>query len=261
MSVPLLDPYQPGASLIHQLDARVKVGLALGFILTTGLTPASARPVWVILTALAAATVILAELRAAWLLKRIVWVLPLTLAALPLALTTPGAPVGRLPWGPVVTVTGLARVGIILLKAGLSLLVAVVLTATTPTPALLTTLQRLGVPRLLVATSLLMWRYLFVLVEEAQRLLRARAARSGAPAGAGRGRLAWQARVTGGLAGNLLLRGLARADQLYAAMVARGYDGELRAFALPPLSAGERWGLGAGLAVLAGLALSGLWWT
>lgn len=256
----MLDPYQPGDSLLHRLEARIKVGLALGWLLALNLTPAQAGPLWILWGALAVVMMILGELRALWVLSRLVWVLPLVLATLPLAWTTPGAPWARLPWGLVLTIPGLVKIGGILLKASLSLLVAVILTATTPTTQLLTTLQSYGVPRLLVATGLLMWRYLAVLVDEAQRLLRARAARSGTWPGARPGALTWRARVTGGLAGNLILRGLARAEQLYAAMVARGYTGELRTWPTPPLSLKARWGLGAGWVILAGLALSGQLW-
>jgi cobalt/nickel transport system permease protein len=96
---------------------------------------------------------------------------------------------------------------------------------------LLKAMRALRVPRLLVAVFGLMWRYLFVLADEAIRLMRARAARSGqsdlANTKAG-GNLAWRARVTGGMAGNLFLRGFERSDRIYTAMLSRGYDGEVR---------------------------------
>jgi len=81
-----------------------------------------------------------------------------------------------------------------------------------------------------------MWRYLFVLVDEAFRLMRARASRSGKsdrPNTKSGGSLSWRARVVGGMAGNLFLRGLERSDRIYMAMVSRGYDGEARSLPLP----------------------------
>ena len=56
---------------------------------------------------------------------------------------------------------------------------AIVLAAATPFPELLSAMRALRVPRLLVAIFGLMWRYLFVLADEAVRLIRARQARSG----------------------------------------------------------------------------------
>jgi cobalt/nickel transport system permease protein len=117
---------------------------------------------------------------------------------------------------------------------------------------------------LLVAILGLMWRYLFVMADEALRLMRARQARSGHPATPGArmgGSIAWRARVTGGMAGNLFLRSFERADRIYAAMASRGYDGEVRAFPLPPLTRGQQGVLTLSLGLLALLVLGGyLFW-
>ena len=55
MHVHFLDPYRPRASLVHRLDARVKLVLALAFILSCSLTPDGAWPVYLLLLALALA--------------------------------------------------------------------------------------------------------------------------------------------------------------------------------------------------------------
>jgi cobalt/nickel transport system permease protein len=111
-----------------------------------------------------------------------------------------------------------------------------------------------------VAVFGLMWRYLFVLADEALRLLRARAARSGVSAatGEGGGTLAWRARVTGGMAGSLFLRAIERSDRIYAAMASRGYDGEVRSLPTRPLGRPDVLVLIAGLVLLALLTLLGL---
>ena len=80
-----------------------------------------------------------------------------------------------------------------------------------------------------------MWRYIFVLGDEALRLMRARSARSGTADIRGRregGRITWRAKTTGGLAGNLFIRSIERSERIYSAMLSRGYDGEIRTF--PP---------------------------
>jgi cobalt/nickel transport system permease protein len=122
-------------------------------------------------------------------------------------------------------------------------------------------MRAVRLPRLLVAIFGLMWRYLFVLVDEALRLLRARSARSGvsdnSEARPG-GRVAWRARVAGGMAGNLFVRSIERSDRIYQAMLSRGYDGEVRSLPLPGLRPSDWLTLAAGLGVLAVLLLLSL---
>ena len=124
----------------------------------------------------------------------------------------------------------------ILARSWLSVLIAVVLTATTPQPELLRALRALRVPRLLVATVEFAYRYLFVVTDEASRMLQARASRSAAVEGrrAG-GSVRWRARVAGNLVGTLFVRSLERSERVHAAMLARGYDGEPRHLDAPAL--------------------------
>jgi cobalt/nickel transport system permease protein len=166
---------------------------------------------------------------------------PFVLAALPVIFTTPGAALFTLPLGPwtlTASLPGLERFLSIAFKSWVSVQAAIVLAATTPFPDLLVAMRAVRVPRMLVAIFGLMWRYLFVLVDEVLRLMRARAARSGVSADAKQkagGSLAWRARVAGGMAGSLFLRALERSDRIYMAMVSRGYDGDVRAMPLPGL--------------------------
>ncbi len=242
MHVHFLDPYRPGHSSIHQLDARVKFILTLAFILTTALTPIGAWPIYILLLAWAIIVEILSELGVGFVLRRAVLALPFVLAALPVIFTVPGAALLSLsigPWALTITLPGAERFISIALKSWISVQMAIVLAATTSFPDLLTAMRAIKVPRLLVAVFGLMWRYLFVLVDEALRLMRARLSRSGESdredlkSG---GALIWRAKVAGGMAGSLFLRALERSDRIYMTMLARGYDGEVRAAPLPPLS-------------------------
>lgn len=267
MHVHFLDPYRPGGSLLHRLDARLKFVLALAFILTTALAPAGAWPVYILLLALILSVGVVSELGVGYVLRRSTLALPFVLAAVPVVFTLAG-PVwfsfALGPWTLTATYSGLERFISIALKSWISVQAAILLAAATPFPDLLAAMRAVGVPRLLVAIFGLMWRYLFVLVDEALRLLRARASRSGHSDQDGLkpgGSLAWRGRVAGGMAGSLFLRALERSDRIYMAMLARGYDGEVRAAPLPPLGAGNWLVLGLSLSVLlALLALALLFW-
>lgn len=268
-----LDPYVHGVSVIHSLDPRVKAVLALGLILATALTPLRAWPIYLLLASLSLATAILSELGVARVLRRSALALPFIFAALPLVATTPGLPVVQSalgPWKLTVTSEGLEYFLSIVVKSWISVQTAVVLVGSTPFPALLAALRALHVPRLLVAVGSMMWRYLFVFGDEALRLMRAREARSSAPrwdrsslrfslrpGRGGRGVL-WRARVTGGMMGNLFLRAFERAGRIHAAMLARGYDGEVRLGALSPVTLQDWAVLGIGLGVLGLLTFAGI---
>lgn len=262
MHLHFLDPYQPRASLVHRLDPRIKLGLAFVFILTVALVPLGAWAVYVLLWALMLVIILLSELGVGWVLRRAFLAAPFVLAAAPLLFTVPGAPVLILPWGWAVSQPGLARFIHICLQSWLSVQLAIVLSASTAFPDLLTALRAWHVPRLLVAIFGLMWRNLFVLVDEVIRLMRARTARSGIAADPRLrpgGTVTWRAQVAGGMAGNLFVRGFERGERIYTAMLARGYDGEVRHLPLPPVPPAQ-WALFA-LSMVGCAALIALgWW-
>jgi cobalt/nickel transport system permease protein len=254
----LLDPFHEGHSLVHALDSRIKFVLVVAFILTSALVPVGAWPVYLILAALVLSAEMLSELGLRFYLKRSLLALPFVLAALPLLVTIPGAGLAYLPFGLVVSAEGTARFVSVALKSWISVQAAVLLATTTTFPEIIIAMRALHMPQLLVAIISLMWRYLFVMADEALRLTRARAARSGEmgdhkPGGS----IAWRARVTGGMAGNLFLRSLERSDRIYMAMLSRGYDGEVRSLPLPAISPAG-WGtLLIVLVLLAGLLALG----
>lgn len=109
----------------------------------------------------------------------------------------------------------------ILLRFVLTVSAALVLVACTGMNRLCAGLERMGLPRVFAVQLLFLYRYLFVVVAEGARMLRSMELRS---AGAGSIGL----RVYGSLVGHLLVRSMARADRIYRAMVARGFDGQIR---------------------------------
>jgi cobalt/nickel transport system permease protein len=239
MHVHYLDPYQPRNSPVHRLDPRIKLVLAVAYILTNTLLPVGAWPVYILLFALIISVEIISELGTGYVLKRSMLALPFMLAAVPLIFTINGTPLFHLSignWVLTASIQGAERFLSISVKSWLSVQAAVVLASSTSFPDLLVGMRALHVPQLLVSTFGLMWRYLFVLVDEAGRLLRARASRSGRsdlPGVKPGGRLTWRARVTGGMAGSLFLRAFERSDRIYMSMLSRGYDGEVRSLPLP----------------------------
>jgi cobalt/nickel transport system permease protein len=260
MHISPFDAYRFGDSLLHQVDARVKLVLALAFILSVSLAPVGAWPVYILLFALTLSAAIVSELEISYVMRRAFLAAPFVLAALPVLVSVEGTvlwvvSLGRLSLS--VTAAGMERFLSIALKSWLSVQMAVLLTSTTPLTQLLVAMRTLRMPRLLIAVLGLMWRYLAVLMDEAVRMMRARESRSGSWQGSGGGSLLWRARVTGAIAGTLFLRGYERSERIYNAMLARGYDGTIRSFPLAALSAKELLVLIVGLAILFAMVLLG----
>lgn len=236
------DPYRQGESLVHRLDPRAKVVGAVLFILAASLLPAGRWAGFALLLLLIVGAAQATGLGPFFTLRRGFIALPFALAALPLPFTMPGPPLFELPLlGWTASQTGAVALGSVMLRTWLAVQAAVLLTATTRFPDVLWALGRLRVPPPLVSTIGFMYRYLFVLADEAVRLLRARAARSAPAAGGSRPSLAWQGRVAGGMVGSLFVRSLERSERVYAAMLARGYDGRTLALATPRMAAFD-WG-------------------
>lgn len=165
--------------------------------------------------------------------------LPFMFIALPTVFTKPGATIFELAT-PLITLTatdeGLAFFATVIIKSWISVTAAALLTSTTPAFSLLSALRSLKLPAILVSIVMLTYRYLFVLVDETQRLMRARAARSAANGPGSGGTIVWRAKGAGGMAGSLFIRTLDRSERIYMAMLARGYDGQIRLSRQPPLS-------------------------
>ena len=230
MHINALDRYQTGESLIHHLDPRVKVVVTVLFILSNVLLPDGAWLAFALAWGLILFISLLAGLGLGYTFKRSFVALPFALAAVTVIFSLPGEPLVAWdigPWHVVATDAGVVRFVSIVIRTWLSVQMAILLTATTRFPDLLHALHHLHVPQLLVAIISFMYRYLFVLTDEAMRLLRAREARSARLAeGGGSGSLAWRARVTGNMVGQLFLRSYERSDRVYNAMLARGYTGQ-----------------------------------
>jgi cobalt/nickel transport system permease protein len=107
----------------------------------------------------------------------------------------------------------------LLVKGILTVLASYLLIATTSIEKICYAMRLLHIPKLLVTQILLIYRYMSVLLSEAKRITQAYALR--APGQKGIRFQAW-----GSLVGQLLLRSMDKADNVYESMCLRGYQGE-----------------------------------
>lgn len=255
----LLDRYLSGTSLIHRLDPRLKLVAVVAYVLAATSTPPGGWLPLAGLAGLALVAVLLAQIPLTEALKRSSVALPF---AGIVAISVPFTHAGQGVWswtigGLRLTITdaGLILFATVVVKSWLSVMVSGLLVATTRFPDLLHALRALRVPAILAMTISFMVRYLFVLVEEATRLMTARAARS---AGQG-GSVVWRTQVLGGMIGSLFIRSYERSERIYAAMASRGFSGEMRT--LTPLTWQPRdtWASLAWLLALAAVVIVGRW--
>jgi len=168
---------------------------------------------------------------------RIPWHAWLRLLALPLAFLLAGAgamavsftgadlligelPLLHLPIG--LSSAGLAQAGQTLARSLGAISCLGFLALTTPMTELIGLLRSLRVPTLFLELMTLAYRHLFLLLDALRQIRTAQAARLGYATHGN----AW--RALSDLGGNLLLRTFTRSRQLHLALLARGYDDEIR---------------------------------
>jgi cobalt/nickel transport system permease protein len=197
-----LECYRQQDSPLHRASAEAKLVGALGVVALTMAAPPGALLFFAGLAGMLGAVAGVARIPFGYLGRRILWMEPVVLGVGVLTLLQPGG------WK--------IFLGIVV-KSTLSLVTMLLLSSTTPFSELLRVLRRVRAPGLLVTTLALMYRYLFVLVDEAERMHRARACRTFA-------RRRWHGwKALGTVAGQLFVRSTERAERIYAAMLARGW--------------------------------------
>ena len=229
-----LDPYHEGDSSIHELDARIKLCFALTFIVAVNLTPIQAWPALLVYLLVLIGIELLARVGIVTFFARSMIALPFALiTALGMPWVREGTQLVTVRvafWRVIITDVGLLRLATVIVRSWLSALAAVTLVLTTHFVNIMKAVQSLGIPSVLTSTTLLAYRYIHLLVDEALRMMRARKARSAQrEQGAKRGSLLWRAQVTGSMIGTLFLRTYERSERVYKAMLARGFVGEIRA--------------------------------
>lgn len=216
-----MDAISRQETAVHRMDPRIKVLTTLVFIacvISFGKHDISALVPFLVYPLV---LVILGDLPVAYLLRKLTVAAPF---AVLIGIFNPL--LDRevlLQVGPLGISGGWISFFSILLRFTMTVGAALILIATTGYHAVCMALERMGVPQVFVVQLLFLYRYLFVLVDEASRMVRARSLRSFEGKGSGM-------RVFGSMAGHLLLRTMDRAQRVHLAMLCRGFDGTIRPF-------------------------------
>jgi cobalt/nickel transport system permease protein len=248
--------------LLQRIDARVKLVTMLAVLVAAALVRNTVvlLGLYGALLALAAAS----RLKVSFFVKRVWLFIPIftgvVVAPATLSIITRGQivlPLGHWWFGHAVGVTrqGLDAAGLIVTRVAVSISIVVLLTLTTPWSQLLAALRALSVPRIFIQVMGMAYRYIFHLLGSVDDMYAARKARM---VGAERDYRAGRSFVAA-TAGALVGKAHGLSEEVYQAMVSRGYTGSART--LEGFRIGRRelvWAATCALAVAATLGLDRL---
>ncbi len=198
-----LDRYSGIKSPIHGLSAAVKLTAAIAMILAMVALPIGQAPYLAVPALILVAAGLLSRIPPRYLLRRLLLLEPLAVGIAVMAVFQPG---------------GVRLMVFLVARGTLCLATMILLSSTTSFSEILRVFKTLRVPALLVTTLALMYRYMFVLADESHRMRRARMARTFTRDR----RRQW--RILGTVASQLFIRASERAERVYAAMCARGWQ-------------------------------------
>jgi len=208
-----------GHSPVHRAPAHLKILALLGFVLVVVATPREWFPVFGGYLVVVAAVVAISRVPPTYLLKRMVVEVPFVLFAVLLPFVAHGPRTEFL--GLTVSESGLLAAWGLLAKGTLGVLASLTLAATTEPQDVLTGLERLRLPNLLVQILGFMIRYLDVVTSELQRMKVARESRGFTA----RDPRHWP--VLARSASALFIRSYERGERVHLAMLSRGYTGRI----------------------------------
>ena len=214
------------SGLLQRIDARVKIICAAALIITATLLHSVVALAGLSVAGIALAAASRIPIRRLWQ----AWVIgPLISAAILLPavlnIVTPGHPVLLVhASGPTISVTdaGLLVAGRMILRVATCVSLVLLVTATTRPNRLFKGLRALGVPVVFVMLLGMMERYIWVLARAAEEIHLAKLSRS-ICRGSIRDEQAW---VAAGM-GSLFRRTRKLGNEVYLAMISRGYTGEV----------------------------------
>ncbi len=239
--------HRPG--WLQRVDPRAKLGMFLALVLAASLSGSVAVLVGLYAVVLAAAQA--SRLPFDFFVRRVWLGIPLFagIVVVPAIFFVPGPRLFELALGPLTiapSVPGLAGAVLFVARVGVSVSLAVLLVMTTPWADLLKSLQAVRVPQLFVLVLAMAYRYIFLFLHLTNGMFEARKSRMVART-SGREQRGW---ITGSM-GNLLNRSFTMSNDVYAAMVARGFSGSIRTFSDYRMRRPDWLALGGALAVAA----------
>lgn len=213
------EPFAIGDSMIHRLDPRIRLSLAVLYSFVVALSYQFS--VLILALSLSSILILISRIRIQEVLRRLIIVNALIfLLWLVLPFTFKGEALTRIGAFPIYR-SGVILAAQITLKSNAILLAFMALIATMSFSTLGHSMHRLRVPAKILYLLLMTYRYIFVIEEEYQRLTRAAKIRGFRP-----GTNVNTYRTYSHVIGMLFVRAAARAERVHQAMRCRGFKGK-----------------------------------
>lgn len=218
-----IDRYSEIKSPIRNFDARAKIITIFLLVLLCVTTPPKAFLAFGGYYLILVIMLFISKTPLCFILKRVAIAIPfVVMIAVFIPFIEGGAGGSYNLWGITLYQKGLLILFNVTVKALFGVAALTLLVSTTPFDELAEGFKKLGAPRVFITIASFMYRYIFVVVDEAMRMKRARDSRNF------EGKWIWQAGTIGHMVATLFLRSYERGERVYLAMLSRGYDGEVK---------------------------------
>ena len=212
--------------VLQGIDPRVKLGSFLIFILTTVALRDITSLFWLSLMVFLLS--VLSRIPTKFFFFRTTFFIPIFAAVLasPLPFITPGTSITRIGYDEYfvsVTSEGLYKAGYFIFKVWVCVGFLTLLVLTTRFSALLQALESLRIPKFFIGMTAITYRFVFLFIDEAYRMILAKEARTVSK----EGRLKTMKSIAS-IISNLLIRAYERGERVYLAMKAREHSVETR---------------------------------
>ncbi len=217
-----IDHHRQGNSLIHKADPRVKILILVIYILTVVSIPYSAERHFAGLALIPVFFALLSGISFFHYLSKLIKIYPMIFFITFLLPFFPanGGAVHHF-WIFNIYEQGLQKFVLINLKASLTIFMSIILTTTTDFTLLLHALEKFRIPQVIIVILSFMYRFIFLLIDEAERMIMAFQSRYI--------RLSlWQRlKYVAQEIGVLFIRTYERGERIYQAMESRGFNGSV----------------------------------
>jgi cobalt/nickel transport system permease protein len=217
-----IDHHRSGTSLVHQADPRLKLIILITYILSVAVVPEKFLKSYLVLAVIPLTLSLLSGISLWHYFQKLSKLYPMIFFITFILPFIPdeGTPVFSLGWIHLFQ-AGLNNFLMINIKSILVIFMSIVLTTTTDFNLLLKALEKLRIPGIVIIVLAFMYRYIFLLIDEAERNFFAYQSRHiNLPLGGKIKSLAKQIAV-------IFLRTFERGERIYLAMEARAFTGKI----------------------------------